>query len=110
MCEEHERTVVREEHNTTNFSFSTTEQVGKIHARVAGYWRDSYMKLSDTNTRRSEIFVIKRPKNPHFFPIIFEDVYSQNANPPAELLPEHLKEGINMFVLVHGFQGTSFDM
>jgi len=104
---------IKEVFRSKDFVTHMEEQEGEIH------------KVQALNKRNSAAFNDIRPptiedlrfySRPNEHPILFEDLYLRDVNMASMALEESRDldfseaNGVHLFVLVHGFQGNSFDM
>mmetsp|Transcript_26450 Transcript_26450/g.47462 ORF Transcript_26450/g.47462 Transcript_26450/m.47462 type:complete len:719 (+) Transcript_26450:1037-3193(+) len=100
--------IFRENTPTPEFPFSTEKEIGQMHNTIAISRRNNkyYRRLTPMSVEQIGIF----PK-PDQHPILFEEVFDRGTSNESCLsdgAPQPF--GVHLFVLVHGFQGNSFDM
>mmetsp|Transcript_13269 Transcript_13269/g.24882 ORF Transcript_13269/g.24882 Transcript_13269/m.24882 type:complete len:678 (-) Transcript_13269:764-2797(-) len=67
--------------------------------------RDPYFR----NFPSLQVEKVENPTQPALNPIIFADSYI-NTTVPEPMLPEQAFKGVHLFVIVHGYKGSSQDM
>jgi len=121
MKERWGESIFREEVPTNEFALAIEANAGEQHKIIASQMRK---KFYYQNLEKLVIEDLNMFPKPEYHPIIFEQIYCLNSS-KAFHKPSNLKATINnnklnlnamlldrehLFILVHGFQGTSFDM
>lgn len=98
--------VFREEMNTYDLALSIETKAGEHHKNIASAMRKKayYENLDPFTIEDLNMF----PK-PELRPIVFEEIYVKIGAKKLISKPK-IDEREHLFVLVHGFQGSSFDM
>ena len=102
--------IFRDAHRVEALPLQSNEELCSLHSSVAKARRgNTYFRTLEPMPVEDSRLVGK----PESLPILFEDLYIPQL-PHEELIEEEAevggREGCVLFVLVHGFQGNSFDM
>lgn len=112
--------IFREEIFTKDLALSVDANSGEQHKNIANQMRKKFYYQNLENLIIEDLNMFPKPE---YHPIIFEEIYIKPAISPKNIKKFKpmlntikyntntlLSEREHLFVLVHGFQGTSFDM
>ena len=100
--------IFREEFTTHDLTLSIDPKIGENHKNIASQMRKKkyYENLDPFTVENLNMF----PK-PEFRPIVFEEIHIQKENEKRRNMRQiGCDEKEHLFIFVHGYQGSSFDM